>query len=61
MLVGVNIGCLVTPWASLATLLWHSRLSSMGVEVSWGRFMLAGLGIAVVAVPLAVVATVLVV
>lgn len=61
VLVGVNIGCLVTPWASLATLLWHSRLSSMGVEVSWGRFMLAGLGIAVVAVPLAVVATVLVV
>ncbi|MDY0891288.1 SLC13 family permease [Frigoribacterium sp. CFBP9030] len=60
VLIGVNIGCLVTPWASLATLLWHSRLSSMGVEVSWGRFMLAGLGIAVVAVPLAVVATVLV-
>ena len=59
VLVGVNIGCLVTPWASLATLLWHSRLSSMGVEVSWGRFVLAGLGVAVVAVPLAVVATAL--
>jgi arsenical pump membrane protein len=61
VLVGVNIGCLVTPWASLATLLWHSRLSSMGVEVAWGRFVLAGLGVAAVAVPLAVVATVLVV
>ena len=59
VLVGVNIGCLVTPWASLATLLWHSRLSSMGVEVAWGRFVLAGLGVAAVAVPLAVVATVL--
>ena len=59
VLVGVNICCLVTPWASLATLLWHSRLSSMGVEVAWGRFVLAGLGVAAVAVPLAVVATVL--
>jgi arsenical pump membrane protein len=54
------VGCLVAPWASLATLLWHGRLSSMGVEVKWGGVVLGGLGVAVVAVPLAVVATVLV-
>lgn len=56
VLVGVNIGCIVTPWASLATLLWHGRLTALDVHVPWGRYMLAGLGVAVVAVPLAVVA-----
>ncbi|WP_314101912.1 SLC13 family permease [uncultured Frigoribacterium sp.] len=60
VLVGVNVGCLVAPWASLATLLWHGRLTSMGVEVRWRGVVLGGLGVAVVAVPLAVVATVLV-
>ena len=60
VLVGVNVGCLVTPWASLATLLWHARLTAMDVHVAWGRFALAGLGVAVVAVPLAVVAVALV-
>jgi arsenical pump membrane protein len=60
LLIGVNIGCLVTPWASLATLLWHSRLTAMGVEVSWPRVILAGLGVATVAVPLAVLALVVV-
>jgi Na+/H+ antiporter NhaD/arsenite permease-like protein len=43
LLVAVNAGPLITPWASLATLLWHSRLRAMGVEVSWGRFALLGL------------------
>jgi arsenical pump membrane protein len=60
VLVGVNVGCLVAPWASLATLLWHGRLTSMGVEVPWRGVVLGGLGVAAVAVPLAVVATVLV-
>ena len=55
MLIGVNVGCLVTPWASLATLLWHSRLQALGVEVSWLRF--AGLGLLVA--PLAVAAAVI--
>nr|WP_286344050.1 SLC13 family permease [Frondihabitans sucicola] len=58
ILVGVNVGCIVTPWASLATLLWHGRLSGLGVEVPWARFALAGLAIAVVALPLAVLALV---
>ncbi|WP_395244829.1 SLC13 family permease [Agromyces sp. MMS24-K17] len=52
VLIGVNAGVLVTPWASLATLLWHSRLVSMGVSISWPKFALAGL----VAAPLTVVA-----
>ena len=32
-LVGVNAGALVTPWASLATLLWLQRCRSAGLEV----------------------------
>lgn len=56
VLIGVNAGCLVTPWASLATLLWHSRLVSLGVEVSWARFALLGLGVAPVTVILATLA-----
>jgi arsenical pump membrane protein len=53
LLIGVNLGPLITPWASLATLLWHERLGTLGVSVSWGRFALAGLGLVVVLVPLA--------
>lgn len=55
VLIGVNAGCLVTPWASLATLLWHARMKSMGVEISWLRFAALGLVVA----PLTVVAAVL--
>ncbi|HEY0237402.1 MAG TPA: SLC13 family permease [Friedmanniella sp.] len=43
LLVGVNAGPLVTPWASLATLLWAARCRSAGVQVSWGGFALRGL------------------
>ena len=53
LLIGVNLGPLITPWASLATLLWHHRIVSLGVEIRWGRFMLWGL---IVAVPTVVVA-----
>ncbi|RWZ51126.1 arsenic transporter [Labedella phragmitis] len=55
VLIGVNAGPLVTPWASLATLLWHGRLAALGVEISWWRF--AGLGLIVA--PLTVVASTL--
>lgn len=55
LLVGVNAGCLITPWASLATLLWHARLSAEGVHLSWGRYMALGC----IAAPLTVVAGVL--
>ncbi len=42
LLIGVGAGPLITPWASLATLLWHSRLSSLGVAVPWRRYILLG-------------------
>ena len=32
-LVGVNAGALVTPWASLATLLWLQRCQADGLHV----------------------------
>lgn len=48
LLIGVNLGPLITPWASLATLLWHHRVVALGVTIRWSRFMLWG---AVAAVP----------
>ena len=56
LLIGVNVGPLVTPWASLATLLWHERLRTLNVEIRWGGFAVAGLAAVVLTVPLAVVA-----
>ena len=41
-LVGVNAGALVTPWASLATLLWLQRCRAEGVRVPLAK--LAGWG-----------------
>ncbi|MFH8249369.1 SLC13 family permease [Microbacterium sp. B2969] len=55
LLIGVNAGPLITPWASLATLLWHERLRPEGVSVSWRCFALLGL----VAAPLTVALSVL--
>jgi Na+/H+ antiporter NhaD/arsenite permease-like protein len=55
LLVGVNAGSLITPWASLATLLWHGRLKSLDVTISWPRYFLLGL----VAAPITVAAATL--
>ena len=55
LLIGVNAGPLITPWASLATLLWHERLHAVGVDVPWKRYILLGLAVAPVTVALAVV------
>ncbi|ANJ25551.1 SLC13 family permease [Agromyces aureus] len=60
LLIGVNAGAIITPWGSLATLLWHARLVSADVEISWPRFMLLGLLVAplvLVAATLALAAT----
>lgn len=54
LLIGVNLGPLITPWASLATLLWHHRVVSLGVEIRWRSLMLWG---AIVTVPTVLVAT----
>ncbi len=50
LLVGVNLGPLVTPWASLATLLWHDQLTRAGVHLSWARYAAWGAVLAPVAV-----------
>lgn len=42
LLVGVNLGPLLTPWASLATLLWSDRCRAAGVRVPWSTFTLRG-------------------
>jgi arsenical pump membrane protein len=43
LLLGVNAGPLITPWASLATLLWAGRCRAAGVRVDWRTFALRGL------------------
>lgn len=50
LLIGVNAGPIVTPWASLATLLWHNQLLRAGVVVRWRTYVVAG----IVLVPFAV-------
>jgi len=50
LLIGANAGPLITPWASLATLLWHERLVALGVHISWWKFMGLGLVVAPVTV-----------
>uniref|UniRef100_UPI003013C750 ArsB/NhaD family transporter n=1 Tax=Methylobacterium nigriterrae TaxID=3127512 RepID=UPI003013C750 len=55
LLIGVNAGPLITPWASLATLLWHERLKALDVGLSWRRYVLLGL----IAAPLTVAAATL--
>jgi arsenical pump membrane protein len=53
VLLGVNLGPLVTPWGSLATLLWAERCRARGIGIGWWRFAAAGL----VLVPLLLLAT----
>ncbi|WP_432495075.1 SLC13 family permease [Kineococcus gypseus] len=43
VLAGVDLGPLVTPWASLATLLWLERCRARGVHVPLTRFAALGL------------------
>lgn len=43
LLVGVDAGPLVTPWGSLATLLWAGAVRSAGLTVPWRAFVLRGL------------------
>ena len=54
LLLGVNLGPLVTPWGSLATLLWADRCRARGVAVRWRAFAASGL----VLVPTLLVTTV---
>ncbi len=49
LLIGTNVGPVITPWASLATLLWYERCRSDGVRVPLRTFTLTGAGLAVTA------------
>ena len=60
LLIGVNLGPLITPWASLATLLWHHRIVALGVTIRWSRFMMWGVLAAVPTVLAAVLVLMLV-
>jgi len=42
LLLGVNLGPLVLPWASLATLLWADQCRTAGVQVPWRTFITRG-------------------
>ena len=42
LLIGVNAGPIITPWASLATLLWYEQLVAEGQGVNWWRFIRRG-------------------
>ena len=43
LLIGTNLGPLVTPWASLATLIWFEGCRIAGVRISVRQFVLTGL------------------
>jgi arsenical pump membrane protein len=46
LLVGTNVGTVITPWASLATLLWFESCRRHDVRVPMRRFLLTGAGLA---------------
>lgn len=56
LLIGVNVGPVVTPWASLATLLWADQLKRAGAAVPWSHFILWGAVLAPAAVSAATAA-----
>jgi Na+/H+ antiporter NhaD/arsenite permease-like protein len=56
LLIGTNAGPVITPWASLATLLWYERCHAYGVRVPVTRLMGTGAVLAACAVGAAVAA-----
>ncbi|GKQ36811.1 arsenic transporter [Streptomyces sp. A012304] len=56
LLVGANVGPVITPWASLATLLWYERCHAHGVRVPLPRLLFTGAVLAVTAVTASVAA-----
>jgi arsenical pump membrane protein len=42
LLIGTNVGPLITPWASLATLIWFEGCRIAGVEINVRRFIWTG-------------------
>lgn len=60
LLIGTDVGAVVTPWASLATLLCLESCRSHGVRIPMSRFVLTGLVPAVLATAASVAALVLI-
>ena len=54
LLIGTNVGPVVLPWASLATLLWLERCRAASVRVPWPTFILTGAAAAATALLAAV-------
>lgn len=50
LLVGTNLGPLVLPWGSPATVIWFERVRAAGVRVDLRRFVLTGLVAAVITI-----------
>lgn len=54
LLTGVNVGSVIVPWASLATLLCYERCLASGIRIPLRRFMLTGACVAVAGIALSV-------
>ncbi|MGH3933841.1 MAG: SLC13 family permease [Pseudonocardiaceae bacterium] len=48
LLIATNVSPLITPWASLAIIIWYERCRAAGVRIAWGRFVATGAVAAVV-------------
>ena len=59
LLIGTDVGPIITPWASLATLLWYERCRTTGIDIPMRKFVLTGAGLAVVGIAAAVSALLL--
>jgi arsenical pump membrane protein len=59
LLIGVNVGPVITPWASLATLLWFERCLASGVRIPLLRFTLTSACLAVAGITLSTAALLL--
>ncbi len=42
LLIATNVSPLVTPWASLAIIIWYERCRTAGVRIAWARFVATG-------------------
>jgi arsenical pump membrane protein len=59
LLIGVNCGCLLSVWGSLATLLWRDRCAAAGIHISWWSFLWRGLVLTPVVLVAAILAVIL--